>query len=725
MREEEMLDKIRDASKEVRIPEELEPQEIKRKLKRSSRNLAKKISILGTAAAAVLLVCCIGGVSKMNFPETGVSEKSPDDALSGGMETGGKTAAAEKNTEKAAEDSIELAGALEPKKDAGDLYQVAKDYSQVYETLEHAAAYSEADMGVGITEDVSGSYKAQNNTDRDGATGGFYETKEELADVAGSAAQKQNGGYSKTNVQTEGVDESDIVKTDGNYIYTVSDREVTITDIREQNMKVAGRITVESDTTDVFVKEMYVDGDQLNLVVQKEETSLQEDDFQLYTPNPKYGTEEDAAISEGTEPRFYAEPMYGGEAYQMVYKVVTELRTYDISDRKNPRLAGTVSQDGSYRDSRKIGDIVYLFTENYMEPSGIESETVITDEQAGGFIPLVNGKMISPDRIYLPKQGNSGFVISSTNTKKPDQVIDHVMILNDYAEIYVSKTGIYLYHTDYSEERSKTRIARFSLKNGEINGVNAATVTGEVYDTFAVSEEKGHLRILTTDWSGSEDSNQLYILDENMNITGQLEGIARGERIYAARYLGDIVYFVTYRNTDPLFAVDISDPANPKILSEVKLSGFSEYLHFWGQDKLVGIGYETDENTGVQEGLKLVLFNIENPEKIKIEKEFVIKNSDYSPGLYNYKSVLADPEENLLGFGIASCQDGKDKNSYLLFSVEKGSFQNLLTVSVEEDGALENYRGVYAGDTFYLVSAKSIISFDRKQNYQKQQTLDL
>ena len=95
-----------------------------------------------------------------------------------------------------------------------------------------------------------------------------------------------------------------------------------------------------------------------------------------------------------------------------------------------------------------------------------------------------------------------------------------------------------------------------------------------------------------------EAENNLYLFDENLNLTGKIEGLAQGKEIYAARYLGNMAYFVTYRNTDPLFAVDLSDDKNPKVLGELKISGFSEYLHFWGEDKLVGIGYETDEKTG-------------------------------------------------------------------------------------------------------------------------------
>jgi len=723
MGEEELLNKIKESSEYVKIPEELEPKELEKKLKSRSRKTVRLFGTLGTAAAAVLLVCCIGAVYSVNHVGRGERQEDFYDTASADMagESG-------ENQEESAEESENTAKTRTPKNNAGDLYQVAGDYSQVYQALAPDTDYYDTGMATGaefvdeLAEDVSSLANSY------GESGEAAREEMESADTAEvAAAQKQEASYSKTNVQTKGVDESDIIKTDGNYIYTVSGNEVIITDIRERDMKAAGKITIEDDSANANVVEMYVDGDQLNVIVQQEETALQEGNAVINSPDPKYDTveEEDMYITQGTEVMDYAKPMDKGDTtYRLVYKSVTKLLTYDISDRKNPRLLGTVTQDGFYEDSRKIGSMVYLFTQKSMEQTGVENEQVISREEAGGFIPLVNGEVIDAKCIYIPQQGNSGLVISSTDTKEPGKVVDNVLILNDYAKIYVSKQAIYLYHSDY-QGSIKTRVAKFSLKNGEINAVNAASVTGEVYDTFAVSEDNGRLRILTTDWTSSEDSNNLYLFDENLNMTGKLEGIAKGEQVYAARFFGDIAYFVTYRNTDPLFAVDMSDPKNPKILSEVKLSGFSEYLHFWGEDKLVGIGYETNEDTGSQEGLKLVLFDISDPAHITIQKEFVIENGDYSPALYDYKTVLADAQENLLGFGMASYHDGKDSNSYLLFSIEEGTFKNLLTADLDQSASLEEYRGIYAGNTFYIVSPKNIISYDRNKNYSQIQKLEL
>lgn len=723
MYEEELLEKIRKFSEEVKIPQELMPEEIEKKLKGAKKKPQKWMGVMGATAAALLLMCSIGAVYRANYIGSKSMESAEDNAASADMAEMASGA-----EEKAAEDSVAVAKAEKPKKSAGDLYRVAEDYTQVYQALQPPVYPEEEKKESGVLERVADLFtpKGTGNesaaADTAGADGGSTDESVSVSVNEDAAAEKGSTNYSKTNVQTEGVDESDIIKTDGSYIYTVSGSEVTITDIRKEEMKVIGTITIGDSTADVHVVEMYVDGDQIHLVVEKEETTLKQGEIQMRPVDPKYGgaSEETADVAENT----VEDVMESKDSYQIAYKSVTELLTYDVSDRENPKLKGTVTQDGYYKTSRKIGSLVYLFTEGYMEQTGVKNEQVISDEEARGFIPLVNGTLVSADCIYLPEYGDMGCVISSVDTKDPGQVVDNVLILNNHAQIYVSQNAIYLYHTDYEQDRVKTRIAKFSMKKGEINAVGAAAVTGEVYDTFAVTEEKGNLRVLTTDWSASENSNNLYLLDENLKLTGKLEGIAKGEQVYAARFLGDVAYFVTYRNTDPLFAVDLSDPENPKILSEVKLSGFSEYLHFWGEDKLVGIGYETDEESGVQEGLKLALFDIKDPANVKIVKEFVIENGDYSPALYQYKTVLADPEENLLGFAMSSYENG-EKKSYLLFSVEDGEFKNLLTTPMDDTAFIEEYRGMYAGNRFYLAGPDQIISFDRKQNYKKIQKLEL
>lgn len=566
-----------------------------------------------------------------------------------------------------------------PKQNAGDAYTVAGDYREVYEALRKAETERKkfSFYDAGVKED--GAEAA--------AEGGVMDVREAPESQVTEISDTAESSYSVTNVMTEGVDESDIVKTDGSYLYVQADNEIKIIDVRGEEMKEAGVISLSGSGT---LLEMYAEGDLLCVIAERDETDMEEE----------------------TE-----------DVYRFDTKQVTVLETYNISDRTNPVQTGTVTQDGAYKTSRKIGDVVYLFTQTGMERPAMPARKAA--KSAGGWIPLINGEPVAADSIYLSEEAYSALVASSVNVKQPEKVVDQMMILNSNANIYVSREALYLYHNNYSDSRVYTAVAKFSLKNGNMDGVGACTANGEVYDSFAIHENKGKLRLLTTDWT--RDENGLYLFDEKLELTGKLEGLAPGEQIYAARYFGDTAYFVTYRNTDPLFAVDLTDEKNPKVLSELKISGFSEYLHFWGTDKLLGIGYETDPDTGEQKGIKLTMFDISDPADLKTISSCVLKGIDYSPALYEYKAVLADAAENLIGFAVTEYQYREDKSSYELFAWEENKFENLLTASLNAGYGkfIENCRGIYIGKNFYLSDGERLRRYDRENDYQLLQEYEL
>ena len=729
MTEKELLEKINDAAEKEPMPESLRPEHMKEKLRKEYQKKGNKLRsrrfLYGSrvaAAALVLLICGAAGMQawKLNHggrDATAGMAESADVAESADMAESAdvaesadmvESAETDGNAMDAAEHTVSAeaaAGGIEntaPKQDAGDLYTVAKDYDEVYKLLKQNKQMRETDFVYDMAVDeafyeessaAAGASGAAADTVENGVVyedsslvnNIKYSQKEELITDSASAEKK----YSKTNLQTEGVDESDIIKTDGCYIYTVTGNRVIITNIRDGALEKAGEIRLALESTSDKVLEMYVDGDILNLIVQKETAGLEQD-------NEKSRAE---------------------DVYYLSSNIETEIRTYDISDRRQPKLSGTMAQDGYYHTSRKIGNIIYLFTDETMGYPSLARQEAVLEENVGGWIPLVNGKAVAADCIYLSEECSQGLIISAVNVNTPDKVVDNTVILNGYVEIYVSTKAAYLYQEDYSNGKSTTRIAKFSLENGKINAVGAASVSGEVRDTFAINDYQGKLRVLTTDsnFIGGESTNQLYLFDEKLKATGKLEDIAPGEEIYSARYLGDKAYFVTYRNMDPLFAVDLSDDTNPKILGELKITGFSEYLHFWGEDKLVGIGYETDPDTGAQEGLKITMFDISDPADLKEIKTLVLKNVDYSQALYNYKSVLVDADENLLGFTTEDY--GSNRLDYLLFSWEDGKFVNLLTEKLDGNFSSDNYRGIYVDNIFYVAGTQGIRSFDRTNNY--------
>lgn len=676
MTEKELLKKIKSSAEEIEVPESLLPDSIKKKLdeavtvnkseeKKKHWFTGRKIAI----AAGMFLVCGAAAAQLFSTGEDEITTKSAEASVS--------------NT------SIESAAELNDKKqktDAGGMYVAAKNYGEVYDVLKASKKSEWDEVRDGVME---GEMYA--------ADGVIEESAEE------SSAAQTAEAYSKTNIQTDGVDESDIIKTDGEYIYVVDNNAVKIVDIRGAEMKECGQIEVSMQGAADSVIEMYVDGDILNLILQREMTELSEESDTTY-------------LSLGEE------VMPLSDVYYMNTNTEVELLTYDISNRSKPELLGSIRQEGAYKTSRRVNDIVYLFTENHMELPDMTKAEAATDEEIEKWIPTINDTAIAAECIYLPKQGGQGLLISSLDVHNPDSIVDNALILNNYVNIYVSTGSVYLYETDYEGNGVSTQIAKFCLDEGMIHAVAAASVAGEIYDTFAINEYQGKLRVLTTDWSGEVMENQLYLFDEKMKVTGSLTGIAKGEEIYAARYMGDMVYFVTYRNTDPLFVVDLSDEKNPQILSELKITGFSEYLHFWGEDKLVGIGYETDSDTGEKKGLKLSMFDISNPTNLTTLGSCVLAYVDDSPALYDYKCVLADSDKNMIGFATESY--GRDRKcTYQLYSWKDGKFDNLLLEKLGDAEKLNEYRGIYVGDSFYLANTEQIILYDIEKNYERVQTL--
>ena len=161
---------------------------------------------------------------------------------------------------------------------------------------------------------------------------------------------------------------------------------------------------------------------------------------------------------------------------------------------------------------------------------------------------------------------------------------------------------------------------------------------------------------------------------------------------------------MTFRQTDPLFAVDVSDPESPKLLSELKVTGFSEYLHVYRQDLLFGLGMEADEDTGEQQGLKLSMFDLTDPAELSEQARLVLSDYDYSPALYDHRSLLIDTEQNLIGFEVQGWDEGTYQQAYLLYSYEDGQFTQRLDLRLGTDyGSYDSCRGTFIGERFYLL----------------------
>lgn len=681
MNEQEILTQLRKAAEEIEIPEALKPDQIEKQLQeqkakqqQENQHLEPKKSKkiipwrrLGSMVAVLALVVCSG----IYITVTRVDKNSG---------TGQTDSIAMTDTQQTVGEADET-GDVDVTA-LGTMYHPASDYKEVYQTL--LKGYQQNNQQNWIEEETS----AETSTAASGAMNSgsdkyYYSDGAEYGSAVVDLTEgSKEGGkdYSTTNLQMEGVDESDIAKIDGSYIYTVEDKYIVITDIRDGKLKEVTRFLPKDCGASDRVMEIYVDGDQLILVVQCYETSL----------------EEDSAF-----------------CYEMNGKNTTQIQVYSIVDRKNPEFEGRLIQDGYYNTSRKIGDIVYLFTQYNMTSDVVG----YVEKEYTSVIPKVNGEKVAASEIYLPESsGESGILVSSLDVNKPDKVLDSKLVISGYAQTYISKDALYLYEEDY-DGAMITNIAKFALDEGRISGVAAAAVRGYVRDTFAINASDGYLRVLTTDYSTEDEVNALYILDENMKLTGQLTGIAPGEEIYAARFMGNTGYFVTYRNTDPLFTVDLSDPAKPEIIGELKVTGFSEYLHFWDDTHLLGIGYESDENTGNIENIKLSMFNIENPGEVTEEAKLVLKDVDYSEALYDYKSVIISKDKNLIGLVCEDYSGSRTKQTYQIYSYENGTFKKQAEIPGINGANYENVRGMYSGNVFYLWINDNITSYDMTDGF--------
>ena len=165
--------------------------------------------------------------------------------------------------------------------------------------------------------------------------------------------------------------------------------------------------------------------------------------------------------------------------------------------------------------------------------------------------------------------------------------------------------------------------------------------------------------------------------------------------------------------------MDLSDPSNPIMLGQLEITGFSEYLHFWEEDKLLGIGYETDPDTGERKGLKLVMFDISDPAHLQTLGSQALTGYYYAPALYNYKCVLADASKNLIGFSADRALDTEIASDFVLFSWENGTFAQNLKEPLPQAGASDDVRSLYIGDYLYIVTPTEITSYGIGNVFQK------
>lgn len=687
MDERKIFDMIKKSGENVDAPEEIQPEQIRRLLEEQPSDKKKRFRRYAQwgAVAAVFALVIIGGVTGLTrlsgtdgkeHTETGsmVLSDATQQKETETMQLAEQNSEAVKETvkETTKETTKETETSVGSDKDVY-VFAGAKNYQQVFDALkstQNDREYATADLARGVTTEMA-----------------VEDSAASMMDMGSSASNTGAAlSYSKTNLQEAGVDEADIIKTDGKYLYVMkATGSVRMIRAEGKTLEVEGTIMLEA--LNETPQEMYVDGDILNLIVTGSRTTLDSDDTQedTYTANT--------------------------ENYTKIY-------TYDISDRSVPQLRGTVKQKGTYSTSRKNGDVIYLFTQFYPQ---------INDaDQIDTYVPAVNGARLESTDIYLPEYQNSSsyLVISSVSNRRPDEVIDKKAIVSAADNFYVSNDNIYIANANWSSDTAMTQILKFSCQKGKIRAKGAADLKGFLNDSFSMNEYNGYIRIVLTDYSGDTQTNALYVLDDALEVCGSITDIAEGEEIRSARFLGDTGYFVTFKETDPLFSVDLSDPAEPKVLGELKITGFSSYLHFYGENKLLGVGNEVDPETGAYTGIKLAMFDVSDPSNVKQLHKFVIKDTYDCPLFYNYKAAMIDTEKNIFGFMCDS--------SYMIFRYdEEKGFENIFTENLGDSYYSSSYngtqgiRGCFIDNSFYLIGGGQIRIYDMADDYKEVGRLEL
>lgn len=655
-REKELEELIRSMAENTGIPASIHPDAVEKKLEAAKaekkRRLRRKY-IAGAAAACLCIAIGIAG-GYLHFYQ-GTSATS-DMAASSMDSAAGVPSESDESADGGAEES---------------LIASAESYDEIYKYIQAEREQTESDAGIssrfGIMEESAST--------ADSASAGSASNSGSAASAGGSGTS-----YSDTNVREEGVGEADIVKTDGSSLYIVNGQTVEIVGIESAEMEELAEIRMADDC---YIIELYVQDDRLVIMYTRTEHSVDED------------------------------------GYYSNYRDYTNALVYDISDRTNPVKMGNISQSGYYNTMRVRDGYVYVISNFYADTAAPRADTA-------AYIPEVQGSAMAASDIYMPQRqmGDQYTVITSFSLEDPSEKTDSKAVFGSSGMCYVSTENIYVTEGWYGQndaEVTQTSIRKVAYKDGILQGEAQTKVDGTLNDSFSIDEYNGYLRLVTTVSpisSGGigiarffgedterqqEDSNSLYVLDENLEIVGEIHDLAKDESVYSARFMGEVGYFVTFKQVDPLFSVDLSDPSAPQIIGELKIPGFSEYLHPYGDGQLLGIGMDVDEESVTTDGVKISMFDISDPADVKEEENYVLEDLYGTDVAYNYKAVFVDVEKNLFGFMAYG-----DTTKYFIFTYDENGFREVFSRELTLFG---DVRGLYAGDRFYLVNGNTVESF--------------
>lgn len=602
-----------------------------------------------------------------------------------------------------------------------------------------------------------------------------------VMDSAGSTAPqttKSASDYSTTNIQVQNVDEADFVKNDGKYIYFLNDNQVSIVDAYPaETAEVISEINFEGHGESLFLSEnklivfaSFYDQERMfsEYEIMPSQRSVQYTKILVYDIADKNNPfiQEQFSIKGG----FFQARMLDGFVYLITKDSV--YRYNDFVDMPSVKSSnGIFVPEVYYLPNPEKSYSFHTITSLDIESLDFEASSYLMGHSNNLYMSE-NNLYISynknyPWRYYEEENKERFFEVvvpllpsdySSKIQKFRNDDSDFVWMkisdiladmFEEYGEDNLEKTykkiqeSLAEYDAKKAEEKQRTIIQKLSVKNGVVKYESTAELKGYLNNQFSLDENEGYLRVATTldVWSNSGriTNNQVYVLDEEMDLVGKLENVAPGETIYSTRFIDDRLYMVTFERIDPFFVIDLSNPKKPEILGELKIPGFSDYLHPYDENHIIGIGKQTEENEYgnlITKGVKLSLFDVSNVESPKqIDYYEIGGRGTYSEALSEHKAFLFDKEKNILVIPIREVDYDNPLTSdslyYTRYEVWQGAYAFGLTIEdgFELKGKVSHEsifdrdyywygspsavrRSIFMDDVLYTISQKKIMMND-------------
>lgn len=486
--------------------------------------------------------------------------------------------------------------------------------------------------------------------------------------------------HSDTTTQEEGVEESDVVKTDGRHLYVISPRNQDSV-LRIVALGANGETQLLSETKlEGYGRDLYLHG---NVIVAL--TSGGGYAYPIFFDGVGGGA---GVVSDDIQPISADIGIIAPDDF-VFERPFTRTTVLDVSNRSSPRVLSSTKFDGSVASSRMVAGVMHLVLANYqdyyydviprlgvpgLDVSNIDAQTMLpkfTRTNADG--TTESGNLVSWQNLYRPADPDGFGVVSVVNLDVDDDAkFVATGVVAEPGLIYSSTEALYLTDTNYDwqgRNRTNTDIYKFKFEGRGATPVAFGSVPGRILNQYSMGEYNNHLRVATTidpTWFFDENtgtggqvtqsSNNVYILGQTnsaLDIVGRIENIAPGESIQSARFLGDRGYLVTFLQIDPLFTVDLADPANPRVVGELKVPGFSTFLTPIDANHILAVGQyvpppETPGNWGVQ----LSIFDVTDFANPALKSNVILgadaNMSAYSEALWDPKALTYYPEQGVV-----------------------------------------------------------------------------